>query len=283
MTMMQIRGVSLFVKVTGQGYPLALMHGGPSADYTTLLSLRSLRKDFKLVFYDHRCNGRSVGMDITSMTMDNLTADADALRQALGFDKWAVLGHSFGGNVALEYALRFPQNLSHLILINTGADFYWPREHGPQLLEQRGFSPEIVEIARRHFSGEVEPEEVFPNLMKLGKAYSPSTSLKRLPAMLWIGAHTKLRPEALIFGETQVLKDWRVIERLGEIKVPTLIIAGREDFVYPPEAQQELLAGLPHAQLEFIDGAGHNPQMEQPAAVIRLIREFLAEVSSGSS
>lgn len=277
-----IRGVSLFVKITGQGNPLVLMHGGPSADYTTLLSLRKLAKHFKLVFYDHRCNGRSVGMDITSMTMDNLTADADALRQALGFDQWAVLGHSFGGNVALEYALRYPQKLSHLVLVNTGADYYWPREHGPQLLEQRGISPEIVEIARRHFSGEFEPDEEFSNLMKLGKVYSPSTSLKRLPEMLWIGAQSKLRPEALIFGDIHVLKNWRVVERLGEIKVPTLIIAGREDFIYPPEAQQELLAGLPNARLEFIDGAGHNPQMEQPAPVRRLIREFLTEGSPES-
>ena len=62
------------------------------------------------------------GAEVTSMTMENLTADADALRQALGFEKWAVLGHSFGGNVALEYALRYPQNLSHLLLMDTGAD-----------------------------------------------------------------------------------------------------------------------------------------------------------------
>ena len=62
------------------------------------------------------------------MTMENLTADADALRQALGFEKWAVLGHSFGGNVALEYALRYPQSLSHLVLVDTGGDTVGRRE-----------------------------------------------------------------------------------------------------------------------------------------------------------
>ncbi len=109
MTTMSIRDVSLFVKVVGHGYPLLLMHGGPSLDHVTLLSLQPLADQFTLIFYDHRCNGRSEGAEVTSMTWENLTADADALRQALGFEKWAVLGHSFGGNVALEYALRYPQ------------------------------------------------------------------------------------------------------------------------------------------------------------------------------
>src|SRR5512143_2481904 len=122
MTHMQIRDVSLFVKVIGQGYPMLLMHGGPGLDHTSLLPLQPLAEHFTLVYYDHRCNGRSEGADVSSMTWGNLTADADALRQALGFDQWAVLGHSFGGNVALEYALRYPASLSHLILMDTGGD-----------------------------------------------------------------------------------------------------------------------------------------------------------------
>jgi proline iminopeptidase len=82
-----IRGVPLFVKVIGHGYPIVLMHGGPGADYSTMLPLRPCADQFTLVFYDHRCNGRSVGADVSTMTWDNLTADADALRQALGLDR----------------------------------------------------------------------------------------------------------------------------------------------------------------------------------------------------
>ena len=122
MTTMSVRGVSLFVKVTGHGYPLVLMHGGPGVDHTTLLPFHPLADHFTLVFYDHRCNGRSEGAAVSSMTWENLTADAEALRQMLGFDKWAVLGHSFGGMVALEYALRYPQSLSHLVLMDTCGD-----------------------------------------------------------------------------------------------------------------------------------------------------------------
>ena len=76
----QIRDVSLYVKVMGQGYPLVLMHGGPGLDHTSLLALQPLADQFTLIFYDHRCNGRSEGAEISSMTFENLTADAEALR-----------------------------------------------------------------------------------------------------------------------------------------------------------------------------------------------------------
>ena len=277
MTKIQIRDVKLHVKVMGKGYPLVLMHGGPGADLYTLMSFKPCADQFTLIFYDHRCNGRSEGAEITSMTMENLTADADMLRQALGFEKWAVLGHSFGGNVALEYALRYPQNLSHLLLVNSGGDFRWARENAPDVLAKRGFSPDIVELARRHFNGQIEPNEMFSTLMKLGKAYNPYTSLWQLPHMLITGLRTKLQPEALIFGETQVLKNWTVMDRLGEIKAPTLVLAGREDFIYPPEHQEELAAGIPHARLVLIDRAGHNPHDERPAEVIDAVKKFMAE------
>src|SRR5512142_2813306 len=95
---MQIRDASLFVEVVGKGHPLLLMHGGPGADHWSMWPLRRLADQFTVVFYDHRCNGRSEGAPVSSMTFDNLTADAEALREKLGFDRWAVLGHSFGGH-----------------------------------------------------------------------------------------------------------------------------------------------------------------------------------------
>jgi proline-specific peptidase len=275
MALMSVRGISLNVKVIGRGYPLVLMHGGPGADFHTMLSLKPLANQFTLVFYDHRCNGHSTGAAVETMTMENLTADADALRQALGFEKWAVLGHSFGGYVALEYALRYPDKLSHLLLINSGGDYRWARENAAKVLEQRGFSPELVELARRHLSGEIEPREMMPTLMKLGKAYTPHLSPRQVPHSIINGLLTKLQPEAMIFGETQVLRNWNVMDRLPEIHVPTMVLAGREDFIYPPESQEQLVAAIPNARLEFIDQAGHSPHLEQPGKVIGLIRDFL--------
>jgi proline iminopeptidase len=286
MTNMQIREVSLFVKVVGHGYPLLLMHGGPSLDHTTLLPLEPLADQYTLIFYDHRCNGRSEGADVSTMTMDNLTADAEALRQALGYDQWAVLGHSFGGNVALEYALRYPHSLSRLILMNTGGDQWWANHNAPELLAKRGFNSVAVDAARHFFNGQVTVDDYLPTLMKFMKAYSYHSSILDQPGIitlalkLGLGPPMKLRPEALIFGY-QTIRDWTVMDRLSEIQAPTLVTAGRYDFLFPPEHQAILADRIPNARLELIECAGHNPQIEQPAEVIKAIRSFLVKISRG--
>jgi proline iminopeptidase len=275
MTTVHVRDVDLFVDVVGTGDPLLLMHGGPGADHWTLLQFRALADRFTLVFYDHRCNGRSVGVPVTSMTWDNLTADAEALRERLGFGRWAVLGHSFGGKVALEYALRYPDSTSHLVLVDTGADSWWEREHAPRLLARRGFSPRTVEIAERWFTGRTAPWQFYPTLMRLGSAYDPHTGWVKAMRAVFAARHSKARPEAEIFGFGELMKDWSVMDRLGEIRMPTLVVAGRDDFIFPPEHQGQLATLIPDARLSIIEGAGHNPHDEQTAAVMRIVEEFL--------
>lgn len=277
MPLIKIRDVSLFVDVVGRGDPLVLMHGGPSADHWSMAPLRRLADRFTVVFYDHRCNGRSQGASVTSMTWDNLTADADALRERLGFERWAVLGHSFGGHVALEYALRYPDHLSHLVLVNTAADAHWARENAPAVLAARGWPEDKVELCRRWFAGEVPSHEAFRTLMTLGPAYyhdpSPLTFARDFLGGGW---RTKFRPEALIFAGQQLMKGWSVVERLREITVPTLVLAGASDFIFPPAAHRELVAGIPDARLQLIERAGHEPWVERPDAFYPVLRTFLA-------
>ena len=277
MATMSVRGVFLFAKVIGHGHPLVLMHGGPGADHASMLAFQPCADHFTLVFYDHRCNGRSDGVSVSSMTWENLTADADALRQTLGVDKWAVLGHSFGGMVALEYALRYPQSLSHLLLVDTCGDTWWVRENAPEILAKRGYSAAMVETARRFYTGQIEPNEFMPSMRRLAGAYYHNPSpLLMAREILTVGMRTKTRPEAQIFAFGQLLKGWTVMSRLGEIQVPTLVLAGRDDFQFPPEHQAELAAGIPNAQLEIIERAGHNAPTERPHQVIQAVREFLA-------
>lgn len=274
--LMPVRDVSLFVDVVGRGDPLVLLHGGPSADLWTLAPFRRLADTFTLVFYDHRCNGRSEGAPVTSMTWDNLTADADALRERLGFERWAMLGHSFGGQVALEYALRYPDRVSHLVLLDTGGDGHWGRENAPPLLAERGVDPKKVELVRRWFTGEYTPKEYWQIFLRIGGLYfyRPSVPLL-LSTMIHGGWHSKVRPEAAIFAGRSLMKDWTVMDRLDRITAPTLVIAGREDFVFPPECQRELAAAIPHARLHLVEHAGHNPYEEQTEEVLQAVTEFI--------
>jgi pimeloyl-ACP methyl ester carboxylesterase len=272
-----IRDASLYVDVTGHGHPLLLMHGGPGADHWTLLPFRQLADQFTLIFYDHRCNGRSQGAPVSSMTFENLTADADALRRRLGYERWAVLGHSFGGHVALEYALRYPGSLSHLVLVDTGGDSRWSRSNAAEVLARRGYSPEKVELVRRWFRGEFPPRQMPLILMRIGRAYYSRPSLSLVTRDLIRGEwRSKMRPEAMIFAGRHLLKDWTVMDRLGKITAPTLIVAGQDDFIFPPEHQRELAAAIPRACLQLIERTGHNPHAEQPAEVMRAIRDFIS-------
>jgi len=257
------------------------MHGGPGQDYTTLLPLKPLADQFTLIFYDHRSNGHSEGADVSSMTWENLTADADALREKLGFDKWAVLGHSFGGNVALEYALRYPQSLSHLVLMDTGGDQWWVQRNAPEILARQGYSAGAVQAARRFFNGQVTVGEYFPTVFRFFKAYSYRINLLRTVYDIVSGPSTKFRPEATIFGYSQLLNGWTVMDRLSEIQTPALVMAGRHDFLFPPEHQAILADRLPKAKLMLIERAGHNPQMERPAKVVQAIRDFMTAVTPG--
>lgn len=283
MTQQSIRDVSLFVDITGHGSPLALMHGGPGLDHSTLLPLMPLANDHTLLFYDHRCNGRSNGAAVDSMTWENLTTDADALRQASGFERWALLGHSFGGHVALEYALRYPQKLSHLVLMGTGADQWWVQHNAPQILAKRGYSPAAVEAARRFYSGAFQPSEFFNIFRKFMRAYNHNDRTNPLAIIrdLFSGHMPKMQPEALIYGYSRLLPGWSVMDRLPEIKVPVLLIAGRQDFLFPPEHQAILADRLPHARMEIIEHAGHNPHADHPTEVTHIIREFLSRGNGG--
>jgi proline iminopeptidase len=276
MPTMSIRGVSLFVEVVGHGSPLLLMHGGPGLDHVSLTPFRELADRHTVILYDHRCNGRSTGAAVESMTFENLTADADALREALGFERWAVLGHSFGGHVALEYVLRYPERVSQLILMDTAGDARWSQEHAAEILAGRGYDAKTVAVARRFYCGRITSNDFVRASFRLLPAYDHQFSLLRLAReMLEGGWRMKTRPEALIFGG-KMMRGWNVMDRLGEIGVPTLVLAGHDDFLFPPESQALLAAGIPNARLRIIERAGHNPQSERTAETIRAVADFLA-------
>jgi proline iminopeptidase len=275
--LLKVRDVSLFVDVIGHGYPVLLMHGGPSLDHWSLMPFRQCAGQFTLIFYDHRCNGRSAGAPVSFMTFENLTADAEALRQELGIERWAVLGHSFGGHVALEYALRYPASLSHLVLLDTGGDAHWARQNAPDVLARRGYSPKKAELVRRWFTGEFTPREYVPNgpadRGRLLPLFQPVADCPRadrgrvahqVPAA---GVHLRRPPPAQgLDGHGPPRPDHRADAGdggTGRLRVPARVSA-RADGRHP------------QARLQIIDRAGHNPHAEQTAEVMAAVRHFLS-------
>jgi len=91
-----------------------------------------------------------------------------------------------------------------------------------------------------------------------------------------------MRAQPLIFNGRQLSANWSVVDRLHEITVPTLVIAGRDDFVFPPECQHELADGIPESELVIVDRAGHSPHDEQPTEVMRVLRAFLSQTADST-
>ncbi len=172
-------------------------------------------------------DGRT-GAPVSSMTWENLTADADALRQKLGFERWAVLGHSFGGHVALEYALRYPDSLSHLVLLDTGGDSRWAQENAAEILAKRGYSPRdggagtsLVQRADCAEGNVPGPDEIWWRV--LPPPQHPARGTSNDPRRV---AHEDAARGAHLRGARSCSRGWTVMDRLSEIKVPTLVMAG---------------------------------------------------------
>src|SRR5215470_12385318 len=115
-----VGGVELYARETGQGTPVIVLHGGPDFDHSYLLpELDSFADSFHLIYYDQRGRGRSAaGVKPEDVTLASDIGDIDKVRQFYHLDPVVLLGHSWGAVLALEYALRYPQHVSRLILMN---------------------------------------------------------------------------------------------------------------------------------------------------------------------
>ena len=111
----------LFYEVVGTGDPIIVVHGGPGLDHNYLRpGLDVLATSHALIYYDQRGTGRSdFPLDSASINLAAFVSDIDALRQVMGYDKVTVLGHSFGGLIAMAYAIAHPDNVTALILMDT--------------------------------------------------------------------------------------------------------------------------------------------------------------------
>jgi len=115
-----INGTELYVKRMGSGPPVVVVHGGPVLEHGYLLPhLEPLARSYELILFDQRLSGRSAGtVDSASVRLHTFVADIEALRQSLGFERIHLLGHSWGGLLAMRYAIAHTERLSSLILVS---------------------------------------------------------------------------------------------------------------------------------------------------------------------
>ncbi|TVQ05815.1 MAG: alpha/beta fold hydrolase, partial [Balneolaceae bacterium] len=119
--MLMVNETDLYVNIIGEGEPLIVLHGGPGLSHDYFLPhIELLSEEVKVILFDQRGMGRSsVELDSTSFSLDLLVEDIEALRKELGIDAIHLMGHSWGGIVAMQYAVTYPGSLKSLILCNS--------------------------------------------------------------------------------------------------------------------------------------------------------------------
>jgi len=268
-----VNGTELFYQEHGDGIPCLVMHGGLGMDHTYLQpTLDPLGDCLRLVYYDHRGNGRSARHSKSDLSLGQWIADADALRSHLGVERIAVLGHSFGGCIGLEYALGSPSRVSHLILVDTAPALnYWGEvdvniaERDPSEAARTAWqSPPTDDAGMGRWLADVGELCVHPQ--------SDPAFLANLMSRT-IFDHVAWARSVEVFNQ-----DYNVTARLGEISVPTLILVGRKDFVCPPSQAAIIQDGIVDSEMAVFEGSGHFPFVEEPDAFFSTVRAWLEKV-----
>lgn len=250
------------------------IHGGPGVDHSSYKTIFSrLTQKMQLVYFDHRGQGRSARGLKETYTLENNVEDMEALRQYLGLDKVVLLGTSYGGMVALSYAIRYPQNVSHLIAIATTASCRF-LEKAKSFIAARG-TEEQKKYAALLWEGKFENEG---QLREYFRVMGPVYSLKYDPeksAASW--NRTIFSIDAINVAFAGFLRSYNVLDQLPKITAPTLVVAGRHDWICPPEFSEEIARAIPGADLRIFENSGHAIRTDEPEALLDAIAGFLAK------
>jgi pimeloyl-ACP methyl ester carboxylesterase len=262
-----INGVSLHYEEAGSGEAIVLLHGytGSTRDWAYQVAL--LSAEHRVIALDHRGHGMSSAPhDEDDYSIPISSGDLYELMRLLGIDRCCLIGHSMGGFIALQFAIDHPDMVKALVLVDTSsgtfdvapgypelrakldelardegveAAFEYDATHNPVRIERFGRHPELREVARR-------------------KALGTSVD-----GYIYV---------ARSFGKWQPVTD-----RLGEIRVPTLIFRGDEDtpFVSAGEVLRDSIAG---AKLVVVPGTGHSPHEEAPDIFNEKLASFLKAI-----
>ena len=284
-------GVWIYYKTIGRGYPLVVVHGGPGASHDYLLPhLIPLARQNRLIFIDERGSGRSPALeDPSGYTVEKMADDVEAVRLALRLGHINLLGHSYGGALAQAYALKYQQNLSHLILCSTFSStkamnqvFVRMKERmAPELraridsLERAGLYGHGKSFERGRYTADYMTAS-------WGEAYFPYLYVKRPEpnfdpllngVMSWELYRTMWgsNGEFVIDGN---LVSVEYDDRLGTISVPTLITVGDNDECDPALSRKmhELIRG---SKLVVLPQSGHMTFVDQPALFVKTVDDFL--------
>jgi proline iminopeptidase len=281
----KLRDTEIYFDVEGMGLvpdgeemrerPVGFMiHGGPGSDHTGFKpALTPLSARMQLVYFDHRGQGRSARGDPATYTLDENVEDMEALRLHLGLGPIVSIGTSYGGMVAMAHAARYPSSVSHLVLIVTAAHAgFITRAKG--IVRERG-TAEQQRVCDMLWTGDLNTVERLRHYYDvMGPLYARRHDATATGATRRRGI---LSPEALnsAFGPGGFMHNFDLRPELPRIVAPTLILAGRHDWICAPEFSQEIHRLIPGSDLRIFENSSHSIRTDEPQAMIDAIAGFI--------
>jgi pimeloyl-ACP methyl ester carboxylesterase len=242
---------SLHVHEAGSGQPVVLVHPGPGLDGSVFFPGANALAEagFRVLAVDLPGNGRSPAVEAT---LAGFAAAVERLARELGLEDWTLLGHSFGGYVAGQHLVDFPDSAARRVLACTDVD----EDPPPGLPDPfAGLDPE-VEAAFEREAKVTTPEEC--REVWLGQLQFFAAQPARAAAML----------DAVVFSpEMHHPRDWgelHALDALAATHAPVLAITGEHDPVCPLPTARRIADTAPHGELLVVEGAGHFPFAEEP-------------------
>jgi len=280
-----VLGYKLFYRTVGEptrGTILGL-HGGPGATHDYMHPLTDLaRSGYRVVLYDQLGCGRSeLPKDITLFTVERAVEDVEEVRQALDLGKINLVGSSWGGMLAIAYALKYQKNLKSIVTIGGLANVPLATAEMQRMKSQ--LPTDVFEVLKKYEElGDYEnPEyqkavEVFYRRHVCRLEEWPKELLYSFEHLSKPVYHTMNGPnEFSIIGN---IRYWDVTNQLHRIRVPTLVTGGRYDEVSPKVARS-IHRGIRRSKLAIFAKSSHLPLWEERQKFITVVRDFLDKVN----
>ncbi len=270
----EINGARLFVEVKGEGKTVLTLHGGPGigdrGDNKKMFT--PLEDSFRVIYYDQRGNGDADDAPLETYTHEQYVADADALREHFGLERMMLSGGSYGGIIALEYALRHPERLACMVLRGTAASRELQDAALENALEADLPGVDRAMLENLFFGRMKDDEDLKEHFAKIYPMYSTKYNPDKRKE-LFARKRFRARTHNAFFSRAFPAYDIR--DRLAEIETPTLILAGRHDWITPIRFAKELADNLKNVKLVVFENAGHSINADEPDKFQAVTREFL--------
>jgi len=280
----KVLGFRLFYRVFGEARrgTVLCLHGGPGATHDYLLPMADLTEyGYKVVFYDQLGCGRSEMPDDTSLfTVERGVEEVEGIRRALNLGRIHLMGSSYGGLLAIAYALKYQENLKSLIISSGLASVPLAVAEMQRLKSE--LPPEIQKTLRKYEEiGDYENPEYLKAVQEFYKRH-----LCRLPEwpkeLVYTMEHMSKPVYYTMNGPNEftiigTLKDWDVTDQLHKIRVPCLITVGRYDEVTPKVAES-MHQRIKGSKLVIFENSSHVAMWEEREKFIEVVRKFLEEV-----